>query len=371
MNSQSILILGGYGNTGKYLAPLLLSQTDVYLVLAGRNKEKAQQFAFDLNNQFKGNRVSGVYADASNSESLRSVFKEVNFVLVASSTVKYVKEVATAALESGIDHLDIQYSQKKVPILKSSEKEIEKAGLCFITEAGFHPGLPAAMVRFVASNFSLLEKAIVSSVIRPKGGWPLSDSLYELVEEFKDYQSFFYKDGNWLKAKIKDMRQIDFRDQFGQQFCFPMFLEEMRPIPELYPSIKETGFYVAGFNWFVDWIITPLTMLVLKIFPLKGIRPMGKLMYWGLKTFSSPPYGVVLKIEAEGEKDGEKKKMIVSAFHEDGYQFTAIPVVACLLQYLDGSIRKPGLWMMGYIVDPLRLMEDMKRMGIQINARVL
>jgi saccharopine dehydrogenase-like NADP-dependent oxidoreductase len=369
MNNQSILILGGYGNTGKCLAPLLLSQTDVQLVLAGRNKEKAQLFAAQLNKQFKGNRVSGVYADAANMTSLKQAFKDVNFVLVASSTVKYVKEVATSALESGIDYLDIQYSQKKVPILKSLEKEIEKTRLCFITEAGFHPGLPAAMVRYVARDFSHIKKAIVSSIIHPKVVLPLSDSLYELVEEFKDYQSLFYKDGNWQKAKMGDMPKIDFGDRLGQKLCYPMFLEEMGSIAELYPSIKETGFYIAGFNWFVDWIVSPLMMFTLKIFPQRGVIPMAKLMHWGIKTFSSPPYGVVLKIEAEGEKDGEKKKMEVLAFHEDGYQFTAIPVVACLLQYLDGSIRKPGLWMMGHIVDPLRLMEDMKRMGIQINAR--
>ena len=169
----------------------------------------------------------------------------------------------------------------------------------------------------------------MSSVIRPREGLPLSDSLYELVEEFKDYQSLFYKDGNWQKAKMRDMPKIDFGEQFGQKLCYPMFLEEMGSIPELYPSIKETGFYIAGFNWFVDWIVSPLMMFTLKIFPQKGVKPMAKLMHWGIKTFSKPPYGVVLKIEAEGEKDGAKKKMEVLAFHEDGYQFTAIPVVAC------------------------------------------
>ena len=98
---------------------------------------------------------------------------------------------------------------------------------------------------------------------------------------------------------------------------------------------------------------------------------MGKLLYWGIKTFAQPPYGMVLKVEAEGEKDGEKKKTVVSAFHEDGYMFTAIPVVACMFQYLDGSIRKPGLWMMGHLVDPIRLVEDMERMGVQVNSRVV
>jgi saccharopine dehydrogenase (NAD+, L-lysine-forming) len=37
-----------------------------------------------------------------------------------------------------------------------------------------------------------------------------------------------------------------------------------------------------------------------------------------------------------------------------------------MLQYLDGSIAKPGLWIMGHVVNPPRLMEDMKRMGVEV-----
>ena len=54
---------------------------------------------------------------------------------------------------------------------------------------------------------------------------------------------------------------------------------------------------------------------------------------------------------------------------ENGYAFTAIPAAACLLQYLDGSIRKPGLWLQGIVVEPDRLMVDMERMGIQVELR--
>ena len=39
-------------------------------------------------------------------------------------------------------------------------------------------------------------------------------------------------------------------------------------------------------------------------------------------------------------------------------------------EYLDGSIAKPGLWMMGHVVDPVRLMNDMERMGIKIQMEV-
>jgi saccharopine dehydrogenase (NAD+, L-lysine-forming) len=45
-------------------------------------------------------------------------------------------------------------------------------------------------------------------------------------------------------------------------------------------------------------------------------------------------------------------------------------VVAALLQYLDGSARKPGLWMIGHLVEPVRLLKDMENMGVQVRTRV-
>jgi saccharopine dehydrogenase (NAD+, L-lysine-forming) len=73
-----------------------------------------------------------------------------------------------------------------------------------------------------------------------------------------------------------------------------------------------------------------------------------------------------LKIDAIGKKNGKLKRVETFFYHEDGYMFTAIPVVACLLQYFDGSIKKPGLWTMGNIVEPNRLVMDMERMGVKV-----
>ena len=52
--------------------------------------------------------------------------------------------------------------------------------------------------------------------------------------------------------------------------------------------------------------------------------------------------------------------------HPDGYELTAIPVVAYLLQYLDGTARREGVHMMGHIAEPVRLFKDMGRMGAEI-----
>jgi hypothetical protein len=39
-----------------------------------------------------------------------------------------------------------------------------------------------------------------------------------------------------------------------------------------------------------------------------------------------------------------------------------------LLQYLEGSGRRPGLWMMGHLAEPVRLMKDMEKMGVLVQT---
>jgi short subunit dehydrogenase-like uncharacterized protein len=365
--------MGGYGNTGRPLARLLLQESDAEVVIAGRNRGKADRLAEELNEHFKGERARAACADASNPQTLQSVFDGIDLVVVASSTTQYIHQIAATALKAGSDYLDIQYSPKKISLLRSMELEIQQAGRCFITDGGFHPGLPGFLVRYVSQYFDSLESARVGSVI--KEDWKTiqvgDEAISELVDLINDYEMLVYKAGRWQKANMlssSDYLHMDFGKVFGRQYCFPMMLEEMRSLPQIYPTITDTGFYVGSFNWFVDWLIMPIAMLTVKLWPQAAVKPMGKLMYWGLKAFSKPPYGTLLRVKATGKKDGIHGEMAVTISQTDGYLFTAIPVAACLLQYLDGSIGQPGLWWQSLVVEPKRFMEDMQRMGIAIET---
>ena len=379
MPEKSILILGGYGNAGLPIARLCLEHTDTRLVLAGRNQSKAVEAAAQLNSQYvsadpagEGFRVSGIQADASNEDDLKRALVGVDLLVVASSTAKYAGEVASAALAAEVDYLDIQYSTAKVKALQAMTSDIEAAGRCFITDGGFHPGVPAALVRYAGDNIDHLERAVVGCALRVD--WKAfavgDETAEEFMSEMLDYQSLLYRDGQWRKAKMwrtRDFLRMDYGEPFGRPYAVPMMLEELRALPEMIPSLRETGFYITGFNWFVDWVLFPVGMLALRLWPRRALRPVGRLIFWGMETFSRPPYGIALQLEASGQDEGQAKALKVRITHEDGYLLTAAPTVACIAQYLDGTAAKPGLHFMAHVMEPARMLKDIKKMGVEVS----
>jgi hypothetical protein len=355
---NTILILGGYGATGRPLTKHLLAQTDHKIVIAGRNLYKAQAFADSLQNP----RVSATRVDAADPGSLKEGLQGVDFLLVAAPTTHDTETVVCAALEAGVDYLDVQYSDLKLESLRAHEKEIDQKKLCFVTEAGYHPGLPSAMIRYAASKLDCIESARTAGYLN-MGDLQYTEAVDELMEGFIHYQAQVYKNGAWTKPSSWEMRKFDFGEEVGVKTCYSMFFEELRCIPAMYPTLKDTGFYIAGSNLIADMIMTPIIMVGLKIAPRRGIRPLGKLMWWAMGR-SKPPYRVVLKVEATGQLNGRQVQVDVSIEHQDGYELTAIPVVALLKQY--DHVRKPGLHMMGHLAEPDRLFSDMEAMGVRV-----
>jgi saccharopine dehydrogenase (NAD+, L-lysine-forming) len=97
---------------------------------------------------------------------------------------------------------------------------------------------------------------------------------------------------------------------------------------------------------------------------------MARLLFWSLKTFPPKPVGTSLMIDAEGEITGLPIKLSLAVAHRDEYVLTAIPVVAGIRQYLSGTIRKPGLWMLGHIVEPFSFVTDLGRMGLDLSLKL-
>jgi saccharopine dehydrogenase (NAD+, L-lysine-forming) len=370
----TIVILGGYGSTGRPLARHLLRESDADIVIAGRHLERAGRFVEALNKEFRNGRITtraiAWAVDAADAMSLRSALTGADLLAVAAPTTQYTDVVARTALDAGVDYLDVQLSAQKLATLRALTPEIERAGRCFITEAGYHPGLPAAMVRYATAHLDRVDRALTAGYLSVGRGIPYSEAVDELMELFHHYDARIFRDGRWIPPGRNYARAVDFGGEIGVRTCYPMYFEELGPLPDIYPSLKEVGFYISGTHWVTDWVITPLAIGALKLAPRRALRPTGRLVWWAMQAFARPPFQVTLLVEASGLKDGQATRVTATVSHPDGYEITAIPVVACLLQYLDGSARRPGLWMMGHLVDPQRLFKDMERMGVRTTTAI-
>jgi saccharopine dehydrogenase (NAD+, L-lysine-forming) len=288
-------------------------------------------------------------------------------MVVVAASITQTGLVAKAALEAGIDYFDIQISTPaKRQALETCRDRIAASGRCFITDGGYRPGLPAAMVRYAASQLDGLESARVASVFQVN--WKerqfSSSTSTEFVDELKYFNQTFFKDGNWTQGNMRDFTPVDFGTPFGMKYCMPMYMEEFRALPASIPTLKNTGFYSAGFGGWMDYVIIPVALSLLAAFPNRSEKWVGRLFEWGLKHTTRPPFGAVLTLQAHGQN--QALRMIVA--HADAYFITAAPAVACLMQYSEGLFSQPGLWRQANLVDPVRFFDDLARMGVRVEV---
>ncbi len=371
----SFLVLGASGNTGSRIARLLLAECErAQVVLAGRNEQAIGELAGELRAAHGEERCTTRRVDASDTAGVRAALEDTDMVVVASSTACHVESVIDAAIDARVDYLDTQYSSQKIDRLKAAAPRIEAAGICAITDGGFHPGVPAALVRWAALKIASLRVANVGSLLGID--WRAIDvadaTMLEMVQELAEYSSRHYRAGKWRSMGWTGSSGLsfDFGGPWGRRSCVPLFLEELGELPDAFPTLRETGFFVGSFGWLPDYVVMPIVMLGVKLGPRRLQQPLSRLFARSLRWASKPPFATLLQLEAEGEDaDGAQRSLSLRLSHADGYDFTAIPVMSCLLQWLEGGARRPGLATMANIVEPVRFLADLERLGVKVEYR--
>lgn len=362
-NDTTILILGGYGSVGRTFSRLLLTETSVKIIIAGRNSEKAESFVSQLKQEFPNKHITSCYADATKYDSLIKAFINVQLVVVLTTTPKAIPLIGQAALASGCDYLDILVSDTTYSDLSKFAPSIAEQKRTFITQAGFHPGLPAVFIRSAAQYFDKYESATIAIAMNAR--FERAEQAAEIIPLIADFNADICVNGFWREATYKDARRIDMGATWGKMLLYPMQMAEIKKIQQLL-SIPNVGVYISGFNWFVDYLVMPIIFITQKIKTGFASKLLCQLFAWGVNTFSSGHRGVVFLNEAEGVKDGKKIKIRIVAEHQDAYLFTAIAVVACVKQYLSGTL-PIGLWFMGHAVDDKQLLDDLEKMQVHFD----
>lgn len=371
MAAPRVLILGGYGETGKRLAGMLAAHTDAEVIIAGRNGEKAVATSENINRDTGSRRSRPLALDARDPAVVRSALEGVRLVAHAAPALgaEATRQLAETVIEAGADWIDVQIDPAQTVALRSLDGKARDRGVCLAIQSGFHPGLPAAMIRWAAKHVDELPVAEVFSFLNPDKGLVITQGVDELFDLFRNYRVRLLENGVWRNLSMWDrqaMRTFTFEHGYGKATCGAMSLDELDELTELIPELRKTGFFIGGSDAVTNWITTPLILAGLKLLPFVKNSAWAKLWVGSMRLFGHPPYGTALQLAGSGRINSEEKPIRLVIDHPDEYVLTAAPMYATAMQMLDGSVRPAGVHFAAHLPEPERMLDDMEKLGVRI-----
>lgn len=150
-----VLIIGGYGNFGSYIANSLSRDHDIQLLIGGRSLEKAQRF---LNELPTANPAEAHAIDIAGD--VRSALVRINPHIVIHTTGPFQSQdyrVAQACITHGCHYLDLADARDFVANISKFDQSAKAQGVLVVSGASSVPCLTAAVIDHYLPGFAHLD----------------------------------------------------------------------------------------------------------------------------------------------------------------------------------------------------------------------
>lgn len=153
-----VLIIGGYGNFGGYIARALAADPNIVVLIGGRSADKASSAAdgLDAVNPAEGHALD-IDAD------LAAAFATIRPDLIIHTTGPFQGQdyrVARAAIAAGVQYLDLADARDFVASIGDLDAAAKAAGVAVIAGASSVPCLTAAFIDRYRPAFARLDSAV-------------------------------------------------------------------------------------------------------------------------------------------------------------------------------------------------------------------
>jgi hypothetical protein len=253
-----VLIIGGYGNFGSYIACALAADPNVSLLIGGRSQEKADAFASRLE---AINRAVGCTVDIEGD--ISATLKAIRPNVVIHTTGPFQTQdyrVARATINAGAHYLDLADARRFVGTIRELDAEAKQAGVAVIAGASSVPCLTAAFIDRYSPAFARLESAaygIAAAQATNRGLGTAAAILsyigkpFSILKEGRPSRVF-----GWQGLRMVRYPELGWR-LFG--YCD---IPDLDLFPSRYPDLRNLEF-VAGHEvkllhlgtWILSWMV--------------------------------------------------------------------------------------------------------------------
>ena len=253
-----VLIIGGYGNFGGYIARALASHPNIRLLIAGRSQVKAEAFAAELNG---ASPAEGCRIDINGDIAAR--ISGINPDVVIHTTGPFQVQdhrVARAAVAAGAHYLDLADARSFVATIGELDAEAKTAGVAVIAGASSVPCLTAAFIDRYRPHFARLGSAVYGIAAAQATNRGLGTAAAILSYVGKPFSIF----ASGRRKRVfgwQGLRGVRY-PELGLRLFGYCDIPDLELFPARYPEIKELRF-VAGHEvkllhlgtWLLSWAV--------------------------------------------------------------------------------------------------------------------
>ena len=355
-----VLVLGGTGGVGEVACRALATAAEVdTLVVADQDAEAADTLATQLRRTASG-RVRHLGVDIGDPTALRAAMDDADLVVnCAGPFYRYGPPTLQAAIEAGVDYLDVCDDLEPTQRMLALDAMARAAGVRALVGMGNSPGVSNLLARLCADT--LLDQVESVDIAHVHGGEPdegaavIAHRIHAMTHDVPLFVDGAFVTVRQLEPSGQAFEQeVDFRD-VGQVRAFPYPHPETVTLPVHLPGVRR----VTNLGTIVPLPYFQLTQrLVAAGLPdvdvddvtarLQAARP-GLLASAGL----SGPVGC-LRVEVGGSKDGEPHRYVfsLSSRAAGAGEGTGVPAAAGAVLMLRGQAGAPGVLPPEATVDP-------------------
>ena len=253
-----VLIIGGYGNFGSYVARSLAPDSNISLLIGGRSQAKADAFAASLK---AFNPACGCTVDIQSD--IEETLREIGPNVVIHTTGPFQTQdhrVARAAIAAGSHYLDLSDAREFVAAIGKLDGDAKDAGVAVIAGASSVPCLTAAFIDEYRPRFGRLMSATYGIAAAQATNRGLGTAAAILSYVGKP----FTKLAGGQRKRIfgwQGTRAVRY-PELGVRFFGYCDIPDLELFPERYPDLRDLEF-VAGHEikllhfgtWLLSWIV--------------------------------------------------------------------------------------------------------------------
>ena len=345
--NKRVLIIGGYGNFGRFISCELAKQKNIQVIIAGRSIEKAIELSNELD------AVNDVEASALNIHAdLDKAFQAINPDIVIHTSGPFQQQgykVAKACIHAKAHYIDLADGREFVEGITELDMFAKEQGVLVISGASSVPCLTSALVDYHKPEFKELDCLNYGITTAQKTAKGLATTAAILGYTGKPFKTLIAgrksKIFGWQGLHLRKFREL------GWKLLSYCDVPDLALFPKRYPQLQNIRFY-AGLEipliHFVLWVISWLVRFGL----IKNLQRTARMLLKLSSLFDwlgSDNSAFYMELSGTGKKPGKGKKgqnksiiFELTARSGDGPYIPSMPAILMAKKLANEQVKERG-----------------------------